>query len=76
MPYNPKSVSRTTKILFPIIVTLIAGLIAPDSIALVGFLMFGNLIRECGRLENLSLTAQGPLANLITIFWASPSPSK
>ena len=68
MPYNPKSVSRTTKILFPIIVTLIAGLIAPDSIALVGFLMFGNLIRECGRLENLSLTAQGPLANLITIF--------
>ena len=66
MPYNPKSVS--TKILFPIIVTLIAGLIAPDSIALVGFLMFGNLIRECGRLENLSLTAQGPLANLITIF--------
>ena len=76
MPYNPKSVSRTTKILFPIIVTLIAGLIAPDSIALVGFLMFGNLIRECGRLENLSLTAQGPLANLITISWASPSPSK
>lgn len=68
MPYNPKAVSRTTKILFPIIVTLIAGLIAPDSIALVGFLMFGNLIRECGRLENLSLTAQGPLANLITIF--------
>ncbi len=68
MPYNPKSVSKTTKILFPIIVTMIAGLIAPDSIALVGFLMFGNLIRECGRLENLSQTAQGPLANLITIF--------
>ena len=68
MPYNPKEVSKTTKILFPIIVTLIAGLIAPDSIALVGFLMFGNLIRECGRLETLSQTAQGPLANLITIF--------
>lgn len=68
MPYNPKKVSKTTKILFPIIVTLVAGLIAPDSIALVGFLMFGNLIRECGRLENLSQTAQGPLANLITIF--------
>lgn len=68
MPYNPKEVSKTTKILFPIIVTLVAGLIAPDSIALVGFLMFGNLIRECGRLENLSQTAQGPLANLITIF--------
>ena len=68
MPYNPKEVSKTTKILFPIIVTLVAGLIAPDSIALVGFLMFGNLIRECGRLETLSQTAQGPLANLITIF--------
>ena len=68
MPYNPKSVTKTTKILFPIIVTLIAGLIAPDSVALVGFLMFGNLIRECGRLESLSQTAQGPLANLITIF--------
>lgn len=68
MPYQPESVSKTTKILFPIIVTLIAGLIAPDSIALVGLLMFGNLIRECGRLESLSKTAQGPLANLITIF--------
>lgn len=68
MPYNPKSVTKTTKILFPIIVTLIAGMIAPDSVALVGFLMFGNLIRESGRLESLSQTAQGPLANLITIF--------
>lgn len=68
MPYNPKSVSKTTKVLFPIIVTMISGLIAPESIALVGMLMFGNLIRECGNLENLSETAQGPLANLITIF--------
>lgn len=68
MPYNPKSVSKTTKILFPILVTMIAGLIAPDSVALVGFLMFGNLIRECGKLESLSQTAQGPLANLITIL--------
>ena len=68
MPYNPKSVTKTTKILFPVIVTLIAGMIAPDSVALVGFLMFGNLIRESGRLESLSQTAQGPLANLITIF--------
>ena len=68
MPYNPQSVSRTTKILFPIVVTLIAGLIAPSSVALVGFLMFGTLIRECGKLETLSQTAQGPLANLITIF--------
>ena len=68
MPYNPQSVSKTTRVLFPIIVTLIAGLIAPASVSLVGFLMFGNLIRECGKLESLSQTAQGPLANLITIF--------
>lgn len=68
MPYRPDSVSKTTKILFPVIVTMIAGLVAPDSVALVGLLMFGNLIRECGRLESLSKAAQGPLANLITIF--------
>lgn len=68
MPYHPDSVSKTTRILFPIIVTLIAGLIAPDSIALIGFLMFGNLLRECGKLDGLCKTAEGPLANLITIF--------
>lgn len=68
MPYNPAKVSKTTRILFPVIVTIIAGFIAPDSVALVGFLMFGNLIRESGCLESLSQTAQGPLANLITIF--------
>lgn len=68
MPYNPTNVSKTTKILFPIIVTMIAGLVAPESVALVGMLMFGNLIRECGNLQNLSETAKGPLANLITIF--------
>ncbi len=68
MPYNPANVSKTTRILFPIIVTMIAGLIAPDSVALVGFLMFGNLLRECGKLDSLKETAAGPLANLITIF--------
>ena len=51
MPYTPSSVSQTTKILFPIVITVIAGLVAPDSVALVGFLMFGNLIRECGVLN-------------------------
>ena len=61
-------VSKFTRILFPIIVTLVAGLIAPASISLVGFLMFGNLIRECGVLNSLSETAQKVLANLITIF--------
>ncbi len=68
MPYNPKSVTKLTRILFPIVVTIIAGLVAPASVALVGFLMFGNLIRECGVLDSLSDTAQKQLANLITLF--------
>ncbi|NLK29167.1 MAG: sodium ion-translocating decarboxylase subunit beta [Clostridiales bacterium] len=68
MEYNPKSVTKTTRILFPVIVTFIAGIIAPDSVALVGFLMFGNLIRECGVLNSLSDTAQNVLPNLITIL--------
>ena len=68
MPYQGGSVSRTTRILFPILVTAVAGLVAPASVALVGFLMFGNLIRECGVLETLSRTAQNELANLITLL--------
>lgn len=67
MSYNPSSVSRKTRILFPIVVTVIAGLIAPKSVSLVGMLMFGNLLRECLKLDNLSQTAQTSLANLITI---------
>ena len=63
-----KPISKTTKILFPIVVTVIVGLVAPDAVALIGFLMFGNLIRECGVLNSLSETAQKVLANLITIF--------
>ena len=68
MPYTQKSVSKTTRILFPIVITIVAGLIAPASVSLVGFLMFGNLIRECGVLDSLSETAQKVLANLVTIF--------
>lgn len=68
MPYQKGSVSQLTKILFPIVVTIIAGLVAPASVALVGFLMFGNLLRECGCLERLSQTAQNDLANLITLL--------
>ncbi|MBQ4043608.1 MAG: sodium ion-translocating decarboxylase subunit beta, partial [Clostridia bacterium] len=68
MPYEQKEVTKTTRILFPIVITVIAGLIAPASVSLVGFLMFGNLIRECGVLNSLSETAQKVLANLITIF--------
>ena len=62
------NVSKRTRILFPIVVTIVAGLVAPASVALVGFLMFGNLIRECGCLESLSRTAQNELANLITLL--------
>ena len=68
MQYKGKPVSRRTKILFPIVVTIIVALVAPDAVALIGFLMFGNLIRECGVLDSLSNTAQNVLANLITIF--------
>lgn len=68
MVYKGKAVSKRTKILFPIIITAIVGLVAPDAVALIGFLMFGNLIRECGVLNSLSETAQKVLANLITIF--------
>ena len=68
MEYNPQSVTKTTRILFPILVTIIAGLAAPASVALVGFLMFGNLLRECGVLDGLSDTAQKVLANLVTLL--------
>lgn len=69
MPVKPtRPVTKTTRILFPIIVTFLVGLIAPASVALVGFLMFGNLLRECGVLGNLSETAQTSLANLITLL--------
>lgn len=68
MPYNPKSISKATKILFPILITVIAGIVAPRSVALIGFLMFGNLIRECGVLDLLSEAAQKVLANLVTLF--------
>ena len=68
MDYNPKSVNRALRISFPIAVTMIVGMISPQSVALVGFLMFGNLIRECGVLTSLSQTAQNELANLITLL--------
>lgn len=68
MEYHPGQVSRSVRIAFPIVVTFIVGLIAPTSVALVGFLMFGNLLRECGVLGTLSETAQNTLANLITLL--------
>lgn len=68
MQYESSTVSQRTRILFPIITTIIVGLVAPSSASLVGFLMFGNLIRECGVLKSLAEAAQGPLTNLITLL--------
>ena len=68
MTYKAEGVSKTTKILFPIIITIIAGFIAPISLPLVGFLMVGNLLRECGVLDRLSNTAQNELVNIVSIL--------
>ena len=68
MPYHQHTVTKRTKILFPIIITAVCGIVSPRSVALVGFLMFGNLIRVCGVLDSLSETAQKTLSNLITLF--------
>lgn len=67
MTYRAGEVSQKAKILFPIVITLIAGVVAPVSLPLVGFLMFGNLLRECGVLNSLSQSAQNELVNLISI---------
>ena len=68
MTYTEQRAPRVALILFPIVVTALAGIIVPMSAPLVGSLMFGNLLRECGVLERLSKTAQNELANLVTIL--------
>lgn len=68
MEYKQQDVSKFTRILFPIVITAVVGFVAPGGLPLIGCLMFGNLIRECGVLNSLSETAQKVLANLITIF--------
>ena len=68
MPYASKTITKRTKILFTIIITVIVGLVSPRSVALIGFLMFGNLLRECGVLNSLSESAQNVLANLVTLL--------
>lgn len=68
MEYKPANVTKATRILFPVVVTVITGIAAPRAVALIGFLMFGNLVRECGVLNSLSETAQHTLANLVTIL--------
>ena len=68
MSYTQGKVSKRTKILFPIVVTVIAGIIAPQSIPLIGFLMFGNLMKESGVVDGLSKSAQNELVNICTIL--------
>ena len=68
MDYHEESVPKLVKILFPILVTIIAGVLVPMSAPLVGALTLGNLIRECGVLERLSQSAQNELANLVTLL--------
>ncbi len=68
MEYEEKDISRLTRIMFPILVTVVTGIVAPKAVSLIGFLMFGNLIRECGVLRSLSETAQNVLANLVTLL--------
>ena len=63
-----RPVSKTEKIIFPIMVTFIVGLIVPDAVPLVGCLMFGNLLNVCGVTDRLSKTAQNELMNIVTIF--------
>lgn len=63
-----KPIPRPVLIAFPIIITLVVGFVAPDGVPLVGALMFGNLVRECGVLKRLSDSAQNELANIVTLL--------
>ena len=68
MTFEARSVSKFARIAFPIMVTLVSGLFAPESVALIGALMFGNLLREAGVVERLSKTAQHELAGIVTLL--------
>lgn len=68
MDFDDKKVSKTVLICFPIIITIVVGFVAPEGVPLVGALMFGNLVRECGVLERLSKTAQNEFANIVTLL--------
>ncbi len=68
MPYTSRPISKTTRILFPIVITLITSLLVPLAAPLISMLMFGNLMRECGVVDRLSQAAQNELVNVVTIF--------
>ena len=65
---KPRPVSRIEKLIFPILVTVVVGLIVPDALALIGCLMFGNILNVCGVTERLSKTVQNELMNIVTIM--------
>jgi oxaloacetate decarboxylase beta subunit len=68
MPYSEKKVSKTARVIFPILLTIIVSLISPQASPLIATLMFGNLMRESGVVERLSKAAQNEIANVTTIF--------
>jgi sodium ion-translocating decarboxylase beta subunit len=68
MEYAPRPVSKTARILFPIIVTLAIGLLVPEATPLISMLMLGNLLRESGVVERLNKAAQNEIANIATLF--------
>ncbi|RLA84402.1 MAG: sodium ion-translocating decarboxylase subunit beta [Deltaproteobacteria bacterium] len=68
MKIGRRSVSKTTRILFPIVITLIGGIIAPRGLPLIGTIMLGNFLRECGVVERLSKAAQEEIANVVTLL--------
>lgn len=63
-----RSVSKTEKIVFPVVITAIVALVLPDAAPLIGCLMLGNLMKECGVVDRLSKTAQNELMNIVVIF--------
>jgi len=68
MPYTFRPVSRRTKIIFPLALAIVVGVIVPKAAPLIGMFAFGNLLRECGVVERLSSTAQNELMNIVTIL--------
>jgi oxaloacetate decarboxylase beta subunit len=68
MPYTQREVTKTVRVLFPIVVTIVISLIAPVASPLIAALMFGNLMRESGVVDRLSQSAQNEIANVTTIF--------
>ncbi len=68
LPYTEKKISKATRVMFPIVTTLVCGLIAPMSTPLIGMLMLGNLLREAGVVERLSQASQNELINVVTLF--------